>query len=113
MRYEQTIKVDKAELEAINRYLEQEPEDESECLDEDDKFSNTATFPNGYSMDIECCGVQYEEGSDNTAWTQAVLYDKNGCEVAFTDVEFEYEGEWELEDYDTGDVYVVNVEVAA
>lgn len=64
---------------------------------EDDTISITITFLEGYEMDIKCCGVQYEEGGNNVAWTEAVLF-KDGCEVACSEPSEEFFGEWELED---------------
>ena len=83
-----------------------EPADESECLSEDETISYTADFKNGMEMDIKICGVQYEEGGSNTAWTEAVLFQK-GCQVACTDVCDEFAGDWQL-DYN-GDTYIVHV----
>ena len=63
---------------------------------EDDTVSITVQFPEGYEMDIKCCGVQYEEGGNNVAWTEAVLF-KDGCEVAVSEPSEDFWGEWELE----------------
>ena len=74
-----------------------EPTDESECLDEDETLINTVTFSNGFQMDIKCCGIKYEEGGCNSAWTEAVLFDDKGNELCCTDVCDVYFGEWTLE----------------
>ena len=84
------------------------PEDWQDCLGEDDTISYSVNFGNGMEMDIKCCGVQYEEGRSNLAWTEAVLF-KNGSEVCCTEPSDEYTGEWELE-Y-KGNKYIVNVTV--
>lgn len=105
-RHEKTVKVSAGLLSQINKYLREEPKYESECLGEDETISVTAKFDNGIEMDIKCCGVQFEEGIGNTAWTEAVLF-HNGSEIAHTDVCDTFEGEWELEDGD--DVYCVNI----
>ena len=76
-------------------------------LDEDETFAFTAKFPDGYEMDVKCCGVQYESGSSNSAWCEAVLFNSRGGEVACTDVEDEFLGDWELEH--DGVRYVVDV----
>lgn len=107
------ISITQQEAEKINRYLTKEPTNEDECLSEDETISHTAKFSDGYQMDIQCCGVQYEEdakenGSTNTAWTQAVLFDPTGHEVACSDVEDEYLGEWSLEG-PNGNKYIVSV----
>ena len=106
MRYEKTIYVSKKRLETIRKFLEVEPDDKYECLGEDGFFVETAKFDNGIEMDVKCCGVQYEEGESNTAWTEAVLF-KNGSEVCCSEPSDEFEGEWELE-YN-GDTYIVNI----
>lgn len=105
-RHEKTIKVPAKLLSLINKYLREEPKSESECLGEDETVSVTAKFNNGIEMDIKCCGVQFEEGGSNTAWTEAVLF-RNGSQISCTDVCDTFEGEWELEDGD--DVYCVNI----
>lgn len=101
------VEVPKDVLERINRYLEEEPENETECFSEDDRITYTAKFEDGTEMDIDCCGVQYEEGGSNTAWTQAVLYNSNGRELCCSEVMDEYDGTWELE-YD-GKKYIAEV----
>jgi len=108
MRYEKTLRLDKAYLEKIRGYLNNEPTCEEECLGEDETFSEFVRFENGYYMDIYCCGVQYREGESNTAWTEALLYADSGVAVAFTEPCDEFEGEWELED-DEGNTYAVNI----
>ena len=82
------------------------PQNKSECFDEDENFSLTADFGNGFEMDIKLCGVQYEEGADNLPWAEAVLF-HNGSEVAVSEVSESFFGRWILE-YD-GEEYVVDV----
>ena len=106
-KYEKTIRIAKSKLDKINKYLTVEPEDEYECLGEEMAIVATVNFGEGMEMDIKCCGVQYQEGESNLAWSEAVLF-KNGSEVCCTEPSDEFEGEWELE-YD-GDKYVVHVE---
>lgn len=94
--YEAVIGVPKAEVERIMKYLNEEPQDESECLNEDRTITYTATFGNGYQMDVKVCGVQYEPGGCNTAWSEAVLFTPDGHELACTDVCDDFLGDWEL-----------------
>lgn len=108
MRYERTITVPKNKANQIMRYTDIEPSNKDECLGEDDTITYTAKFDDGYEMDIKCCGVQYEEGGVNTAWTEAVLF-KNGSEVCCSEPSEGFFGEWTLET--NGDEYVVNVEI--
>lgn len=107
MVYEKTIRIAQSKLDKINRYLTVEPVDEYECLGEDLTIVATVKFDNDIEMDIKCCGVQYQEGESNLAWTEAVLF-KNGSEVCCTEPCDEFEGDWELEC--DGDKYVVHVE---
>ena len=84
MRYKKELFISKEDVNRINHYLHNEPTDETECLGEDVTIVYTAVFDNGIEMDIKCCGVQYQEGESNTAWTEAVLF-KDGNEVAHTE----------------------------
>lgn len=106
MKHNKNIWISKEELEKINRYLNVEPKNNEECLSEDEIFSKTATFPNGIEIDIKCCGVQYEEGESNLAWTEGILFD-NGVQVSCTDPGSTFEGEWSFEYGD--DSYIVYV----
>ena len=108
MIYKRELKINKTEADVINHYLTDVPEDWQDCLGEDDTISYSVNFGNGMEMDIKCCGVQYEEGCSNLAWTEAVLFE-NGSEVCFTEPSDEYIGEWELEH--KGNKYIVNVTV--
>lgn len=98
--YKETITVSHEIAEKIKRYMNVEPENQDECLGEDEKFDYEVTFPDGKRMAVQVCGVQYRENEPgNTAWSQAVLWDENGRELAYTDVSEDFLGEWEL-DYD-------------
>lgn len=108
--YTAELKISFLEAAQISRYLTEEPKSADECLGEDESISHTVKFENGYEMDIKCCGVQFDEKNDtNTAWTEAVLFNKDGHEVACSEVEGDYLGEWYL--YDGKDAYVARVEI--
>lgn len=110
MRYELTLRINPAELDLINGFLYKEPKTADECLGEDEPISHSVRFPDGYEMDIKCCGVQFEpQNGTNTAWTEAVLFNKDGYEVGNSDVCGDYTGEWLLQG-DNGNEYVVKVE---
>lgn len=79
----------------IQALLHTEPTCKSDCFGEDEKISYTVRFPDGVEMDLEICGVQYQEGESNLPWTQAVLF-LNGSELAFTEPEGDFYGEWTL-----------------
>ena len=102
-----TVAVEKKMAARINRYVSHEPENEAECLSEDETICFTAAFENGYQADIKCCGVQYNEGECNTAWTEAVLFNERGCEVTCSEPSEEYFGRWELQC--GSDKYVIDV----
>lgn len=111
MQYEKTIRLDPSYLDRIQKYLDKEPSCEEGCLGEDETIIETVKFDNGAAMDIKCCGVQFEEGGSNLAWTEAVLF-QNGKQVAFTEPSEDFEGDWELEDSD-GNAYIVHILRAA
>lgn len=106
MKYKRAILIDSNLSERINKYLTVEPENESECLDENTTITHTVSFSDGIEADIKCCGVQYVEGESNLAWTEAVLI-KNGSVVAYTEPSDEYLGLWEIEHDDN--TYVIDV----
>jgi len=108
-RYCCTITISEIEAAQINKHLHEEPSCADDCLGEDIAITHTATFDNGITVDIKCCGVQYNEDEEsNTAWTEAVLF-KDGHEINCSEPSDEYLGEWILE-YNN-DEYVVLVEV--
>lgn len=72
-------------------------------LKRDETIVYTAVFPDGMQADVKlviCDG-------ENKPYTEAVLFDKNGFQKAYTDPEDEYTGDWELEYDDVN--YVVTV----
>ena len=101
-----TIAVGLDNARRINALLQSEPASESECFGEDETIVFTARFDDEYEADIKVCGVQYEEGGCNTAWTEAVLF-KNGSEVCCTEPEDTFFGTWEMEH--NGQTFVVHV----
>lgn len=99
------LKVDRNKIERLLA----EPHNEDEWLGSDTLHCESVIFKDGYMMDIKICGVDhYEEGGCNSAWTEAVLFDPEGHEVACTEVCEDYFGEWKIE-YD-GNEYIVNIE---
>ena len=106
MTFEKMITISEDMSRTIRRYLQIEPENEAECLGEDETITYTAAFENGFEMDIKCCGVQYREGETNTAWSEAVLF-HNGTECCCESGEDAFLGDWQI-DYG-GNSYVVHV----
>lgn len=73
-------------------------------LKEDEALKKTITFPNNYSVDIMMCICDEEY----LTYSQAVLYNKEGSEVTFTEPADSMIGEWWLEDTD-GNTYNIDV----
>lgn len=90
LEYSQRITISKLESNIIQSYLNARSEDEFQGVDS--TITHTIYFPDGMSMDIKCCGCQ-----DDSSWTEAVLFDQNGNQVACTEVCDNYDGTWELE----------------
>ena len=63
-------------------------------LGEKEKISYTVTFKNGYEMDINL----YGGGDNDTAWTEACLYDNKNRQVSITEVCDRIVKEWVLYD---------------
>lgn len=72
-------------------------------MSEDETITKTAKFGNGYEMDIKCCGAD-----DEHAWTEAVLFNSEGSQIAVSEPSDDFFGIWELED-DDGNTYKANV----
>lgn len=101
------IVLDQEELDFINQLLSMTGDEiyDKYGLKRDETIVNTAVFPDGMQADIKlviCDG-------ENKPYTEAVLFDKNGFQKAYTDPEDEYTGDWELEYDDVNYVVVVKV----
>ena len=89
-----TLKISSIDMRRLDAALNwKDGDDPSLRLGEDTTISYTAYFDNGYEVDMKICGVRYEEGSNNSAWTEAVLF-LNGAEIACTEVNDDLLGEW-------------------
>lgn len=103
MIYTGKINIPKNRAEKIEYLLFHEPKNENECFGEDETITYTCKFDKpGVEMDIKMCGVNYEEGSSNLPWTEAVLF-INGGEVGCTEICDNFFGNWEIEH--DGNVY--------
>lgn len=98
MKFEKTIEIPEVEAEAIDRFLNENPKSEDECLSMDDTMSYTADFGNGIEVDVKCCGVDYDGSEDaiNTAYCEAVLF-QNGYEQDCVEGDNDFFGDWEFE----------------
>ena len=83
----------------INKLLYNEPKDETEALGENFTYTASAYFPTGYTMDIKICGVSYDKYGCNLPWCEAVLFDENGQQVAYTEPQEEFFGTWCIDEY--------------
>lgn len=100
MHYHSSVTVDKETAAKIKHAVTHEPT----CEDEMFKGVRTVTVPfaDGHAIDVCACGgSRFEKDACNTAWTQGVLFDPEGNEVAsergeglefFDDWSFEHEG---------------------
>lgn len=105
-KFKQSLIVDKKRAERIKESLDwKEGDVQDSHLGEDETFTETAVFGNGLEMDIKCCGTQEGE-----AWTEAVLFTKEGIGVAVSEPSDDFFGEWEL--YYKDDIYHVDVTLA-
>lgn len=70
----------------------------------------TAKFPDGCEVDVKVCT---DSDEDRDVWSEAVLFDENGCQLACTEVCDTLRGEWELEWFDrkANTMHVYNVKI--
>lgn len=99
------ITLDQEELDFINALLSMTGDEiyEKHGLKRDETIVHTVVFSDGMQADIKLVIC------DEEPYTEAVLFDKNGFQKAYTDPEDEYTGDWELEYDDVN--YVVTVKV--
>lgn len=97
------IALEQKELDFINELLSMTGDEiyEKHGLKRDETIVHTAVFSDGMQADIKLVIC------DEEPYTEAVLFDKNGFQKAYTDPEDEYTGDWELEYDDVN--YVVTV----
>ena len=106
MNYKVNLMIPKSEKEHIH-FLENSKGKEiydKYGFKEDETISETVTFENGFEADIKLVIADEE----NYSWTEAVLFDKKGNQISFTEPSDYFFGEWYLEDND-GNEYIVNV----
>lgn len=99
------ITLDQKELDFINELLSMAGDEiyEKHGLKRDETIVHTVVFSDGMQADIKLVIC------DENSYTEAVLFDKNGFQKAYTDPGDEYTGDWELEYDDVN--YVVTVKV--
>lgn len=97
------IVLEQEKLDFINQLLSMTGDEiyEKHGLKHDETIVHTAVFPDGMQADIKLVIC------DEEPYTEAVLFDKNGFQKAYTDPADEYTGDWELEYDDVN--YVITV----
>lgn len=97
------IVLEQEKLDFINQLLSMTGDEiyDKYGLKRDETIVNIAVFPDGMQADIKLVIC------DEEPYTEAVLFDKNGFQKAYTDPADEYTGDWELEYDDVN--YVVTV----
>ena len=95
---EKTVYISEKRVQTIEKYLRGK-----ELQGMGASLSETAVFPDGFCMDIRCCGTE------DDSFTEAILYDREGKEVALTEPCDVFTGCWELEDETTGTTYRIHV----
>lgn len=109
MRYEKVLTLPASTIKHLRHITESRFDDRSAMpMGEDDVESYLVTFDDDTVMDLRFCGVEFEEGSDNAAYTEALLI-REDTSIALSDPsDFAVDDEWELSD-DDGNVYVVTI----
>ena len=98
MRFCEKITLTEEETKTVERLLTKEPSCRKNCFGENETFVKTARFPDGIQMDVKICGVEYDPHAEtNLPWTEAVLFNERGGEIACSEPSEGYDGEWLLE----------------
>ena len=103
LTFAHVLKLSSKELDTIYGFLNASTEDKYQG--EDHTIIHTVRFPDGKEMDIKCCGCQ-----DESSWTEAVLFNMQGSQLACSEVCGNFLGLWKLEC--DGITYSVNVVAA-
>ena len=105
MKYNAVLEVGKVELERINDLLSLTGEQSYNKygLKEDEIIVETVKFSNGNFADVKL--VIADDDSYN--WTECVLFNSQGNELAYSEPSDTYTGEWLL--FNNGDTYTVIV----
>lgn len=108
MQFQKVVFLDEDLASRLAKYCTVQPPAGELWMGEDETYSITVTFPNQYAMELKACGVKREEGGDNTVWTEALLFDVSGRQVACSEPGDTLEDTWELADFN-GNTYFVEV----
>ena len=102
MKYTGKLFVDKVLANEMERICQ---ESDSSVKKDGIEFDEEYKFDNGIRMAIQVCTTS--DPSEESCYTQGVLFDKDGNELACTDVGESFLGEYNI--YDGDDEYEVNV----
>ncbi len=96
-----TISIDPVTIDTYNKYLDSgEAFPDSKRCETIETF--TAKFDDGREADIKVCSAD-----DCSLFVDAVLFEKNGAEIAVCEPEYALDGEFEFET--DGEAYVVEI----
>ena len=97
VKLEKVVEVPQEEISKWNNLINSDSHldyDELGILEESIAWYRTAEFDDGFEMDIKVCSNRREDGD---LWSEAVLFDENGCQYGYTVVSYGVDGKWELE----------------
>lgn len=108
--YQTTIEISKQELDKIEELLFMTGDEiyDKYGMKRDETIIHTAKFDDGYFMDIK---LVICDGED-TPYTEAVLFNKSGCEVGYTEPFGDYGGCWVVNNNITDNTYVAIIKTA-
>lgn len=108
--YQTTIEISKQELDKIEELLFMTGDEiyDKYGMKRDETIIHTAEFDDGYFMDIKLVVCDGED----IPYTEAVLFNKNGCEVGHTEPFGEYDGYWFIHNEITDSTYVAIIKTA-
>lgn len=102
MKFEGKLEVDAVTFDEMEKIVDEPHEDvKKDGVEFDEEF----IFSNGNRMAIQVCGPG--DPSEESCWTQGVVFDPAGNELGCTDVGESFEGEYHVPV--GNDEYVVNV----
>ena len=101
------IEIEQAEIERLEKTMR-----DGKSLDggkgKEPTYTWTAKFQDGTEVDVKVCDAEEEGGG---AWSEAVLFDENGCELSCTEPDDTLAGDWYL--FDGDDMYIVHVKAVS
>lgn len=108
--YQKTIEISKEELDKIEELLYMTGDEiyDKYGMKRDETIIHTAKFDDGYFMDIKLVVCDGED----TPYTEAVLFNKNGYEVGHTEPFEEYDDCWAIHNNITNSTYVAIIKTA-